>query len=402
MLRILFYTAFFCSSINLLAQNRLVDNLNVTHPAHEIFQVKEDGSKDLIANFVAGETFGVAPLTVHFKDVSEGNPTSWFWKFGDGENDTIQHPVHVYSDPGVYSVTFTIYEGTNSSFLTREDYIRVSTYGSCDSLNFPIPGQYDIIRIASNGSGYVSGNNSFGDLAKASYFNDMEPGSIVVGAIFDFGIAKKSFTTNTPIVFKVWDSDGPSNSPGTLLDSATVRIQDIVNDVQDLQSTVLFFDNTVTIDNPFFMGIELSQQFGDTLAIYTNTIGDVQVGNGWEQVSSGDWKSYENSIFGWLHLDHAIYPIICSKTGVGNHLLNDEFIVYPNPAGALIHIVSLDNQCPGATIEILNMGGKLVYSQNSKTGPGVTIDISHLDEGVYILKIQSDQTVVNKKIIISR
>ena len=57
-----------------------------------------------VAGFAANRTVGTSPLTVQFTDLSEGAPTSWFWRFGDGWNSSEQNPVHVFSSPGAYSV----------------------------------------------------------------------------------------------------------------------------------------------------------------------------------------------------------------------------------------------------------------------------------------------------------
>ncbi|MBN4062413.1 PKD domain-containing protein, partial [Bacteroidales bacterium AH-315-I05] len=42
--------------------------------------------------------------TVVFTDVSANNPTSWQWNFGDANSDTVQNPVHIYADTGMYTV----------------------------------------------------------------------------------------------------------------------------------------------------------------------------------------------------------------------------------------------------------------------------------------------------------
>lgn len=46
---------------------------------------------------------------VAFKDLSEGNITSWKWDFGDGETSTEQNPIHAYKQPGhQYVVTLWV------------------------------------------------------------------------------------------------------------------------------------------------------------------------------------------------------------------------------------------------------------------------------------------------------
>jgi hypothetical protein len=36
---------------------------------------------------------------VAFKDLSEGQITSWKWDFGDGTTSTEQNPIHTYANP---------------------------------------------------------------------------------------------------------------------------------------------------------------------------------------------------------------------------------------------------------------------------------------------------------------
>lgn len=52
----------------------------------------------------------------NFTDLSTGNPTTWFWDFGDGNTSTVQNPVHVYSSLGTFNVCLTTTNscGTNT------------------------------------------------------------------------------------------------------------------------------------------------------------------------------------------------------------------------------------------------------------------------------------------------
>ena len=46
--------------------------------------------------------------SIQFIDLSSGNPTYWFWSFGDGTSSTLQNPVHTFGGPGNYYVCLTI------------------------------------------------------------------------------------------------------------------------------------------------------------------------------------------------------------------------------------------------------------------------------------------------------
>ena len=70
-----------------------------------------------IADFTYDPGKGCAPLTVNFTNLTQyGNPDSYRWYFGAGEGtSTGEHPVHVYYEPGIYSVKL---EATNESGVT--------------------------------------------------------------------------------------------------------------------------------------------------------------------------------------------------------------------------------------------------------------------------------------------
>jgi hypothetical protein len=46
-------------------------------------------------------------LSVSFMDVSTYEPDTWHWDFGDGQESTLQNPVHTYADTGYYQVCLT-------------------------------------------------------------------------------------------------------------------------------------------------------------------------------------------------------------------------------------------------------------------------------------------------------
>jgi PKD repeat protein len=81
----------------------VVDNEN-----HRIQVFSRGSATDITALFMVNVTSGPAPLTVQFTDMSEGSPTSWTWDFGDGITESVQNPVHTYTEPGMYSVSLTI------------------------------------------------------------------------------------------------------------------------------------------------------------------------------------------------------------------------------------------------------------------------------------------------------
>jgi len=79
-------------------------------------------------NFSASVTSGCSPLVVDFNDLSTGNPTSYFWDFGNGATSTIKNPSTTYFKEGVYTVKLTVTNNRGSNTLTRSSLITI--YGS--------------------------------------------------------------------------------------------------------------------------------------------------------------------------------------------------------------------------------------------------------------------------------
>lgn len=77
------------------------------------------------ADFTAAPTAGVVPLTVAFTNTSSGDYDQSLWSFGDGYTSTLQHPSHVYTSVGVYTVDLTVSGPGGVDTATQEDLIQV-------------------------------------------------------------------------------------------------------------------------------------------------------------------------------------------------------------------------------------------------------------------------------------
>lgn len=81
---------------------------------------------DPVANFIANQVSGTAPLTVIFTNLSLGDWTSLLWDFGDGNTSTDESPTYIYTVSGTYSVTLYLYGVANDSEKVRYNYITAS------------------------------------------------------------------------------------------------------------------------------------------------------------------------------------------------------------------------------------------------------------------------------------
>ncbi len=69
---------------------------------------------------------GIAPLLVTFRDLSTGSPTSWYWEFGDGANNSTQNPEHIYQVSGEYVVSLKAMNAKSGGYGIWDQYIIVT------------------------------------------------------------------------------------------------------------------------------------------------------------------------------------------------------------------------------------------------------------------------------------
>ena len=90
-------------------------------------QANDCGSATLTADFTADVTTLCDTEEVTFSDNSVGAVTTWNWTFegGDPVTSTDESPIVTYNTAGVYSVTLSVSDGTETADVTLDDYITV-------------------------------------------------------------------------------------------------------------------------------------------------------------------------------------------------------------------------------------------------------------------------------------
>lgn len=83
------------------------------------------GALPAAAAFTAVPRQGIAPLPVAFSDQSSGSVDTWQWDFGDGNSSVSPNPSHSYFNPGVYTVSLTVWGPGGNDTETKTSYITV-------------------------------------------------------------------------------------------------------------------------------------------------------------------------------------------------------------------------------------------------------------------------------------
>jgi len=125
------------------------------------------------AGFTGTPTEGPAPLTVQFTDHSTGSPASWSWNFGDGYGSSDKNPIHMYLEPGDYSVSLMAANSYGSNTRIQSSYIRVTVPQTTEIylsgsragyllpdgyLQFVVTGPGGTIKIAGTGYDFATGD----------------------------------------------------------------------------------------------------------------------------------------------------------------------------------------------------------------------------------------------------
>lgn len=78
------------------------------------------------AVFSADTTKGCTPVSIQFKDASNGTNLRYLWSFGNGNVSSKQNPEAIYYLPGTYTVSLTVTDANgNKHTSTKENYITV-------------------------------------------------------------------------------------------------------------------------------------------------------------------------------------------------------------------------------------------------------------------------------------
>lgn len=253
-----------------------------------------------------------------------------------------------------------------------------------------------VIYPAANG-GYISGDNNYGDLQKLQMYN---PSSSWQGAMSGnlkadsvsvlFSLKFVSSTTPGNVFATVYSGD-EINGPQTLLATSDTINMSAVDTSGGL--TTFHFSSPVSLTGKYFVGVYLSSQLFDIIAIASSQDNCVEHPNySWDQQIDSSFHAI-NDVLNWgLNTDLGIFPYTTYDTlTLGSISINNSSLsLFPNPAQDFLHLNITNNESIIA-IELFSMDGK---NQKEIIIPkSNTIDISSLQNGIYFIRIRTQHDV---------
>jgi len=265
----------------------------------------------------------------------------------------------------------------------------------CDTLhNFNFNDTLVVYTVT--GGGYVTGQNTYGDLSKAEMF-PATAGATVQNAIFQFAVA--TYGTGADIFqVKVWDD--ASGLPGAILGSVDVNYSTVEADINAGNATMVSFPAPITLNGNFFIGYSFGYATDDTIACYTNNDGNTSPGTAYEEFSDNSWHAFSESGSWGLNVSLATLAEVCTVSGIQEASSSNGIIISPNPGNGMINVAIAGN-IKDASITVYNTIGKLIY-ENTSVKPMNTFNLNNPDAGVYMVKVKTDGKEYFKRIVVSK
>jgi hypothetical protein len=298
---------------------------------------------------------------------------------------------------------------------STEPELGFQPFGGVSALTFAtdtlVPGGFfncNFVIYTSDNGGYVAGTNGYGDLEKVEFYEYTGGGSITEMLIWF--VAKAQAANPDNVTGLVYDVTANGN-PGNVLGTTTVPMTGI-DTTGSLTSFV--FSPPITVGDSFFVGIRMSTTPGDTVGIIMTEENCLSMTNAWELWSDGTtWTRFDDPISWELVSDMGIFPVITTPSGIddivnlpGNFVLKQN---YPNPFNPATTIAYDLHKSADVTIKIYNLAGQEVKTLLKGKQPAGSKQVTwdgrdnnghQVASGVYLYRLQADNTVQTRKMVL--
>jgi PKD repeat protein len=298
---------------------------------------------------------------VKFTDLSTNIPFAWAWDFGDGNTSVQQNPTHTYTADGIYNIQLVASNSFGNNALTMNSYIEVAAVNNvisptCDPQTLAYCCEYGIYSVQLN----TINNSSVNAIEGYQDFSCQKQTDVTPGNSYLLDVRTGP---DNPQDTKAWidyNNDG-------VFDNATELVMEVLN-AYNPQLNITIPTSGITNNTWLRMRIS-SDEVGSAISGCSNcTRGQVE--------------------------DYAVRAIV-----LGIEETTDPFEIYPNPANENFHITSSKQNIKNITL--YNLIGKKIIVQSNISSNNLSVDVSKLPRGTYLVSIESESGIqITRKIII--
>ena len=351
------------------------------------------------AGFTSDATEVCYGWEVHYYDISTGNITSWEWTFYGGTPSTsnIQNPVVTYNTPGMYGVSLTVSDGTNSSTATIPEYIIVF-----DDPEIPdVPtGETEMCQDSPNSTYYTNPGSATDWVWE---LNPQEAGAISwVGpdAEVDWDA---DFSGTAYIKVAAQNLCGQSNFSDELevtIIPFPAPAENISGDDVVCQEEVVIYTVPEIGDATEYEWVLDPEEAG--MMLVNNNICTITWSDSWE--GTAELKVRGINECGEGEWSEIFEVLVQNCTGITNNTNSNSIEVKPNPNNGTFTVEFNSSVSGKVNLTILNLLGVEVYSNFGLEMSSTTLNLNlnHLKNGIYYLMIDNGSIKLSKKIIIQQ
>ena len=405
------------------------DNIFITD-----FSLYMESQKPVLqANFSYELAITTNKFLFNFIDETECDELiSWEWDFGDGKTSNEQNPQHLFPEAGIYKVQLKVTgivngkEVTNTVFkyifISKFDYYHIGghAYGEPpmpidvglaylyhqDDEKMVVP--IDTAKIDTFGYYYFYQIPEGHYTVKVQVLKSSESYGILLptyyGDVIYWQEAEFFFLDDTNWEYHVYmlEGMGMSNGDGKISGAVTdgFNIGGYSSATSGIDVYLLNEDGDVMTSHYtdyysefVFEGIAL-----DTYYITPEITG---IANDKKKIELNEDKPQENSITINVFTGEVVL-------GIGDHQFLTEGVVsnpYPNPAGSYVNINITAETAGQTAIEVVDLQGRLLFSNDQQIYSGVnkfSIETSDFENGIYIIRVQTENQITDRKFIVNR
>lgn len=290
--------------------------------------------------------------------------------------------------------------------------VSASSFGQIDTLSeffTGVPTIYQVDAVAPLDSGFLFGNNAYGDVAKMMKF-DATTGLAGQGTIKSVlvGIGGK-VDLGGSMKIKVWDFSS-ATVLGAELGSMTVPLSQIDTTVAGfafaggtprLYNVAVNFPTAIAIpaSGAFLVGVELPSSTGGAVVLISNTAGNFAAAttNSFELWGDNTLHTIPGAWGAGVTVALAIYPVVNYTVGIDE--LNLTSSIYPNPTTNEVNFNL--NGVQMSNIKVYGLDGKLIMENELNSTSG-QINVASLNNGMYICEITSQNGNVAKSTFVKK
>jgi PKD repeat protein len=365
-------------------------NLNFTGTSAPAFLCK--------AEFAADKTTICAGDQIQFSDNSYNAVTGWTWSFPSGtpSSSNSQNPVVTYSTPGIYQVTLTATDGTNTDAEVKTQYIKV--YESSSTIPFfdGFESYTSFANINNWEASNLNNNNTF------VIDNTVSHSGMKCAKLTNFG--QTGTNLDELIAYPVDLSGVTAGTGGVTLSFRYAYRKRLSADSECLK-------------------VFVTSNCGDTWVqrktICGSLLSSTAVSTSWAPSSASDWTTiHMTNVTSEYWVDNFNYKFRFDGANGNNIYLDDINIysggpsdvivvnvaeldeidglsLYPNPAENEVNLQFIVKDAKTVQVQIQDVTGKIVQYHNVNAAIGanlVVMDTQALSSGVYFVAIKSGES----------